>query len=177
MSKRIAVALAVTIGAGLLVSSAAEARPEMVGMRGDYSPGTIVVKTGERRLYLVLDSGHAMRYPVGVGKAGTAAPISRALVGPIKQIAENAGEDGAVVAGRLLDKNDETWGFNASTDTYENLKAAGVIDPTKVVRTALQDAASVSGLLITTEAAISERPEDKPSMPAMPGGGMGGMDF
>ena len=70
MSKRIAVALAVTIGAGLLVSSAAEARPEMVGMRGDYSPGTIVVKTGERRLYLVLDSGQAMRYPVGVGKAG-----------------------------------------------------------------------------------------------------------
>ena len=103
--------------------------------------------------------------------------VRKAITAPCKQIAENAGEDGAVVAGRLLDKGDESWGFNASTDTYENLKAAGVIDPTKVVRTALQDAASVAGLLITTEAAISEKPDDKPSMPAMPGGGMGGMDF
>ncbi|MFO1254942.1 MAG: chaperonin GroEL [Sphingomonadaceae bacterium] len=103
--------------------------------------------------------------------------IRKAITAPVKQIAENAGEDGAVVAGRLLDKGDETWGFNAATDTYENLKASGVIDPTKVVRTALQDAASVSGLLITTEAAIAEKPEDKPAMPAMPGGGMGGMDF
>jgi len=70
MSMRIAVALAATIGAGVLMSSAAEARPEMVGISGEYSPGTIVVKTNERRLYLVLDSGHAMRYPVGVGRAG-----------------------------------------------------------------------------------------------------------
>ena len=78
MSMRIAVALAATIGAGMsmsvltsvLMSSAAEARPEMVGISGDYTPGTIVVKTSERRLYLILDSGHAMRYPVGVGKSG-----------------------------------------------------------------------------------------------------------
>ena len=70
MSLRIAVALAATIGAGLLVTDAAEARPEMVGVRGEYSPGTIVVKTNERRLYLILDHGHAVRYPVGVGKAG-----------------------------------------------------------------------------------------------------------
>jgi lipoprotein-anchoring transpeptidase ErfK/SrfK len=70
MSLRIAVALAATIGAGMLMSTEAEARPEMVGVRGDYSPGTIVVRTSERRLYLILDSGHAMRYPVGVGKAG-----------------------------------------------------------------------------------------------------------
>jgi chaperonin GroEL len=103
--------------------------------------------------------------------------VRKAIQAPIRQIAENAGHDGAVVAGRLLDKNDETQGFNAATDVYENLVAAGVIDPTKVVRTALQDAASVSGLLITTEAAISEKPDDKPAMPAMPGGGMGGMDF
>ncbi|MDE2410659.1 MAG: chaperonin GroEL, partial [Sphingomonadales bacterium] len=103
--------------------------------------------------------------------------VRKAITAPVKQIAENAGEDGAVVAGRLLDKGDESWGFNAATDTYENLAKAGVIDPTKVVRTALQDAASVAGLLITTEAAISEKPEDKPAMPAMPGGGMGGMDF
>ncbi|RZA13291.1 MAG: molecular chaperone GroEL, partial [Proteobacteria bacterium] len=70
---------------------------------------------------------------------------------------------------------DQTKGFNAQTDVYENLVAAGVIDPTKVVRTALQDAASVAGLLITTEAAIAEKPDDKSSMPAMPDmGGMGG---
>jgi lipoprotein-anchoring transpeptidase ErfK/SrfK len=70
MSWKIAVALAATLGAGLLAASPAQARPDMVGFRGDYSPGTIVVKTNERRLYLILDEGHAMRYPVGVGKAG-----------------------------------------------------------------------------------------------------------
>jgi lipoprotein-anchoring transpeptidase ErfK/SrfK len=70
MSVRIAVALAATLGAGMLVSTAAQARPDMVGFRGDYSPGTIVIKTNERRLYLVVDPVHAMRYPVGVGKAG-----------------------------------------------------------------------------------------------------------
>jgi lipoprotein-anchoring transpeptidase ErfK/SrfK len=70
MSLRIAVALAATIGAGALISGAAQARPEMVGVHGDYTPGTIVVKTNERHLYLILDDGHAMRYPVGVGKAG-----------------------------------------------------------------------------------------------------------
>jgi lipoprotein-anchoring transpeptidase ErfK/SrfK len=70
MSLRIAVALAATIGAGLLMSSEAQARPDMVGFQGNYSPGTIVVKTNERRLYLVVDPGHAVRYPVGVGKAG-----------------------------------------------------------------------------------------------------------
>ena len=70
MSLRIAVALTATIGAGMLITTQAEARPDMVGFRGDYSPGTIVVKTNERRLYLVVDPGHAMRYPVGVGKAG-----------------------------------------------------------------------------------------------------------
>src|SRR6202795_4891102 len=70
MSLRIAVALAATIGAGMLVTSEAQARPDVVGFRGDYSPGTIVVKTNERRLYLVVDPGHAVRYPVGVGKSG-----------------------------------------------------------------------------------------------------------
>ena len=102
--------------------------------------------------------------------------VRKAITAPLKQIAENAGHDGAVVAGKLLDGSDESLGFNAATDVYENLVAAGVIDPTKVVRTALQDAASVAGLLITTEAAISEKADDKPSMPAMPDmGGMGGM--
>jgi chaperonin GroEL len=78
-----------------------------------------------------------------------------------------------VVAGNLLREADQTMGFNAQTDKYENLIVSGVIDPTKVVRSALQDAASVAGLLITTEAAIADVVEDKPS-PAMPGGGMGG---
>ena len=105
--------------------------------------------------------------------------VRRAITAPVKQIATNAGHDGAVVSGNLLREDDETQGFNAATDVYENLVAAGVIDPTKVVRTALQDAASVAGLLITTEAAISEKPDDKPAMPPMGGGmgGMGGMDF
>ncbi|HOB13843.1 MAG TPA: chaperonin GroEL, partial [Novosphingobium sp.] len=103
--------------------------------------------------------------------------VRKAIMAPLRQIAENAGHDGAVVSGNLLREGDQNQGFNAATDTYENLKASGVIDPTKVVRTALQDAASVAGLLITTEAAISEKPDDKPAMPAMPGGGMGDMGF
>jgi len=105
--------------------------------------------------------------------------IRRALQAPVRQIAENAGFDGGVVAGKLFDQKDSNFGFNASTDVYEDLVKAGVIDPTKVVRIALQDAASVAGLLITTEAGIAESPDDKPSMPMGGGGmgGMGGMDF
>ncbi|HCB74638.1 MAG TPA: chaperonin GroEL, partial [Sphingomonas bacterium] len=103
--------------------------------------------------------------------------VRKSLTALVRQIASNAGHDGAVVSGKLLDQQDTSFGFNASTDTYENLVAAGVIDPTKVVRTALQNAASVAGLLITTEATVAELPDDKPAMPAMPGGGMGGMDF
>ncbi|OYW87612.1 MAG: chaperonin GroL [Sphingobium sp. 32-64-5] len=105
--------------------------------------------------------------------------VRKSLTALVRQIASNAGHDGAVVSGKLLDQTDTSFGFNAANDTYENLVAAGVIDPTKVVRTALQNAASVAGLLITTEASIAELPEDKPAMPAMPGGmgGMGGMDF
>jgi chaperonin GroEL len=106
--------------------------------------------------------------------------IRRALQAPVRQIAENAGSDGAVVAGKLMESNDPHWGFNAQTGVYEDLVKSGVIDPTKVVRTALQDAASIAGLLITTEAMVAERPE-KPGaggMPDMGGmGGMGGMDF
>jgi len=101
--------------------------------------------------------------------------VRKSLTALVRQIAQNAGHDGAVVSGKLLDQTDTSFGFNASTDVYENLVAAGVIDPTKVVRTALQNAASVAGLLITTEAAVSELPEDKPAMPMGGGGGMGGM--
>ena len=105
--------------------------------------------------------------------------VRKALQAPLRQIAQNAGHDGAVVAGKLIDGNDQNLGFNAQTEVYENLVTAGVIDPTKVVRSALQDAASVAGLLITTEAAVAEMPDDKSAMPAMGGGmgGMGGMDF
>jgi chaperonin GroEL len=105
--------------------------------------------------------------------------IRKALQSPVRQIAQNAGHDGAVVAGKLIDGKDDTLGFNAQTEVYENLVKAGVIDPTKVVRAALQDAASVAGLLITTEATVAELPDDKPAMPMGGGGmgGMGGMDF
>jgi len=95
--------------------------------------------------------------------------IRRALQAPVRQIAENAGEDGAVVAGKLLDQKSLTFGFNAQTAEYVDLVKTGIVDPVKVVRTALQDAASVAGLLITTEAMIAEKPEKK----APAGGGHG----
>ena len=104
--------------------------------------------------------------------------VRRALQTPARQIAENAGEDGAVVVGKIIDKDDYSFGFNAATGEYGNLVKQGVIDPAKVVRTALQDAGSVAGLLITTEAMVAEKPKKQGSAPAMPGGGgMGGMDF
>ena len=100
--------------------------------------------------------------------------VRRALQAPLRQIAENAGEDGAVVVGKILDKDEYNFGYNAATGEYGNLVKAGVIDPAKVVRTALQDASSIAGLLITTEAMVAELP--KKGSPAMPGGGdMGGM--
>ena len=108
--------------------------------------------------------------------------IRKAIEAPVRQIAENAGVSGAVVAGKLLEAKGATLGFNAQTGVYEDLVKAGVIDPVKVVRTALQDASSVAGLLITTEAMVAEAPDDKaggggmPPMPDMGGmGGMGGM--
>jgi chaperonin GroEL len=102
--------------------------------------------------------------------------VRRALQAPLRQIAENAGEDGAVVVGKILDKDEYNYGYNAATGEYGNLVKQGVIDPAKVVRTALQDAASIAGLLITTEAMVAEMPK-KASAPAMPGGDMGGMGF
>jgi chaperonin GroEL len=102
--------------------------------------------------------------------------VRKALQAPVRQIAENAGTDGSVVVGKLLEKGDANWGYDAQAGEYKDLVKAGIIDPTKVVRIALQDAASVAGLLITTEAMVAERPEKKAG-PAMPGGGMGDMDF
>jgi chaperonin GroEL len=102
--------------------------------------------------------------------------VRRALQSPVRQIAENAGHDGAVVAGKLLEQKDKSRGFDAQKGEYVNMIKAGIIDPTKVVRTALQDASSVAGLLITTEAMVADIPEKKDPMPAAPDmGGMGGM--
>ncbi len=106
--------------------------------------------------------------------------VRKAIQGPVRQIAENAGFDGAVVAGKLLEQKDTDHGFDAQDGNYTNLVKAGIIDPTKVVRAALQDAASVAGLLITTEAMVADKPEPAgagaPAMPDMGGmGGMGGM--
>ena len=104
--------------------------------------------------------------------------VRRALQSPVRQIAENAGVDGSIVVGKLLDKNDANWGFDAQTGEYVDMVKSGIIDPTKVVRLALQDAASVAGLLVTTEAMVAEKPERKAApMPHDHGGGMGGMDF
>jgi chaperonin GroEL len=101
--------------------------------------------------------------------------VRRAIQWPARQIVENAGVDGSVVVGKILDKADYGFGYNAQTGDYGDLFALGIVDPTKVVRTALQDAASVASLLITTEAMIAEKPKKDSPAPAMPGGG--GMDF
>ncbi len=103
--------------------------------------------------------------------------VRRALQAPIRQITENAGVDGSVVVGKLLDNNDPNWGYDAQNDTYCNLIDAGIIDPTKVVRIALQDAASVAGLMVTTEVMVAEKPEPKNNAGPAGGPGMGGMDM
>jgi len=100
--------------------------------------------------------------------------IRKAIQVPLRQIAENAGEDGAVISGKVLDKDEYSYGFDAQSGEFKDMVKAGIIDPTKVVRTALQDAASVAALIITTEAGVTERPEKK-AAGGMPGGGMGGM--
>jgi len=101
--------------------------------------------------------------------------IRRAVEEPIRMIVQNAGGEGSIVVEKVRNSKDDAFGYNALTDTYENLVQAGVIDPTKVTRTALQNAASIAGLLLTTEALIVERKEDKPAAGGPPGGGMGGM--
>ncbi len=103
--------------------------------------------------------------------------VRRAVRVPTRQIVENAGDDGSVVVGKLLEGKGQNLGYNAQTGVFEDLVKAGVIDPTKVVRTALQDAASVAGLMITTEVMVAEKPEKKDAGSGMPPGGMGGMDF
>jgi chaperonin GroEL len=102
--------------------------------------------------------------------------IRRALQAPARQIAENCGVEASIVVGKLLEQKSSTFGFDAQTETYVDLVSAGIVDPTKVVRTALQNAASIAAILITTEAMVAERPKAD-SSPGMPGGGMGGMDY
>ena len=101
--------------------------------------------------------------------------VRKALSWPARQIAINAGEDGSVIVGKILEKDQYAYGFDAQNGEYVNMLAKGIIDPTKVVRAALQNAASIAGLLITTEAMVAEKPKKDAGMPAMPGGGMGGM--
>jgi len=100
--------------------------------------------------------------------------VRRALEEPIRMIAQNSGAEGSIVVARVKESKDKNFGYNAATDIYEDLVKAGVIDPTKVTRTALQNAASIAGLLLTTECVLVEKKEEKPAM-AAPGGGMGGM--
>ncbi|MFC4725036.1 chaperonin GroEL [Glycocaulis abyssi] len=103
--------------------------------------------------------------------------IARAIQAPIRQISENAGVEGSIVVGKILENSAHGFGFNAQTEEYGDMFAFGIIDPAKVVRTALQDAASVGSLMITTEAAVAELPKKESAAPAMPGGGMGDMGF
>jgi chaperonin GroEL len=99
--------------------------------------------------------------------------VRKAIQAPARQIATNAGEDGSVVVGKIMEKDQYAFGYDAQSAEYGNMVSKGIIDPTKVVRCALQDAASVAGLLITTEAMVAELPKkNQPAMPAMPGGGM-----
>ena len=101
--------------------------------------------------------------------------VRKALSWPARQIAINAGEDGSIIVGKILEKDQYSYGFDAQNGEYVNLVTKGIIDPTKVVRAALQNAASIAGLLITTEAMVAERPKKESGAPGMPGGGMGGM--
>ncbi len=101
--------------------------------------------------------------------------VLKAIEAPIRQIAENSGVEGSIVVNKILDSKSETFGFDAQNEDYVDMVEKGIVDPAKVVRAALQDAASVAGLLVTTEAMVAELPKEQPAMPAMPGGGMGGM--
>jgi chaperonin GroEL len=104
--------------------------------------------------------------------------VLKALEAPLRQIAENSGVEGSIVVAKIMDSKSETFGFDAQSEDYVDMIDKGIVDPAKVVRAALQDAASVAGLIVTVEATVAEVPKEKPAMPAMPGGGgMGGMDY
>jgi chaperonin GroEL len=129
----------------------------------------------------LVQAGKALEGLTGVNADQNAgiAIVRRALEAPLRQIAENAGVDGAVVAGKIRESDDKNFGFNAQTEEYGDMFSFGVIDPAKVTRTALEDAASIAGLLITTEAMVADKPAKEGAAPAGGGmpdmGGMGGM--
>ncbi len=135
--------------------------------------GGIALLRAKKAVGKITDSNHDVQAGINI--------VLKALEAPVRQIAENAGVEGSIVVGKIMDNKSETFGFDAQTENYVDMVEKGIIDPAKVVRAALQDAASVAGLLVTTEAMVAEVPKDKPAMPAMPGGGgmggMGGMDF
>jgi len=125
-----------------------------------------------------------LRAKKAVGKLSNSNPdvqtginiVLKAIEAPVRQIAENAGVEGSIVVNKILENKSETFGFDAQNEDYVDMLDKGIVDPAKVVRAALQDAASVAGLLVTTEAMVAELPKEQPAMPAMPGGGgMGGM--
>ena len=136
---------------------------------GVVAGGGVALLYGARALEGLQPENNDQKVGIGI--------VRKALQTPVRQIAENSGVDGSVVVGKLTDKGSANYGFDAQKGEYTDMLKAGIIDPTKVVRTALQDAASVAALLITTEAMVAEKPEKKaaPAMP--PGGGMGDMDF
>ncbi|HUO52465.1 MAG TPA: chaperonin GroEL [Gemmatimonadaceae bacterium] len=129
--------------------------------------GGVALIRAQRALDKVKTSEHDEKIGVDI--------IRRAIEEPLRMIVQNAGGEGSIVLSKVREAKSDSFGYNALTDEYEDLMKAGVIDPTKVTRTALQNAASIAGLLLTTEALIVEKKEDKPAMPAAPGGGMGGM--
>ena len=129
--------------------------------------GGCALVTGIRALNKLTPTNDDQRIGVNI--------VRKALEAPARQIATNAGHDGSVVVGKLMEQKDVNWGFDAQSGTFVDMLKAGIIDPTKVVRSALQNAASIAGLLITTEAMVADKPEPKGAAPAMPGGDMGGM--
>ncbi len=128
--------------------------------------GGVALLRAKKAVGKITDDNHDVQAGINI--------VLKALEAPIRQIAENAGVEGSIVVGKIVDENSETYGFDAQTEKYVDMINAGIVDPAKVVRTALQDAGSVAGLLVTTEAMVAELPKEP--APAMPGGGgMGGM--
>jgi len=130
--------------------------------------GGVALLRAKKAIGKLHDSNHDIQAGINI--------VLKAIETPVRQIAENAGMEGSVVVNKILEEKSETFGFDAQSENYVDMVDKGIVDPAKVVRAALQDAASVAGLLVTTEAMVAEVPKDAPAMPAMPGGGgMGGM--
>jgi chaperonin GroEL len=129
--------------------------------------GGVALLRAKKAIGKLHDSNHDIQAGINI--------VLKAIETPVRQIAENSGVEGSIVVNKILESKSETFGFDAQSEDYVDMIEKGIVDPAKVVRAALQDAASVAGLLVTTEAMVAELPKDRPAMPAMPGGGMGGM--